>query len=79
MKDVYAVLQRKEHDLAQVRKEVHALLTVIPLLADEEEPSSNHIYQLLLAARPTPAHDNGMADLERYYPFVRNLQTSDAR
>ena len=74
MKDVYAVLSQKEEDVLRVRKEVQALITVIPLLADQEQ-TADDFYQILLSSTPaTVADGNGMADLERYYPFVRHLQ-----
>jgi hypothetical protein len=37
MKDVYEILRQKEMDIVRVRKEIEALLSVIPLLADETE------------------------------------------
>jgi hypothetical protein len=77
MRDVYVVLSGKEQDVERVRKEIQALLTVIPLLV-EDEPSSDAIYQLLLSSRPaTDSDDKGMAQLERYYPFVKNMRTSE--
>ena len=36
MKDPYRVLREKEQDVERVRKEIQALLTVIPLLADDQ-------------------------------------------
>ena len=36
MKDPYRVLREKEQDVERVRKEIQALLTVIPLLADNQ-------------------------------------------
>jgi hypothetical protein len=72
MKDVHTVLRQKELDVERVRKEIQSLYMVIPLLADEE----TSFMQLLLESAPTmmdpPAH-NCMAELETYYPFVRNL------
>ena len=41
MKDVRAVLCQKEKDAERVRREVQALLTVIPLLADGEAVSGD--------------------------------------
>ena len=38
MKDVYALLRQKEADYERVRREVQALLLVIPLLADDPRP-----------------------------------------
>jgi hypothetical protein len=36
-KDVYEVLRQKEMDLARLRREVEALLVVIPLITDSSE------------------------------------------
>jgi hypothetical protein len=36
MKDPHSVLREKEQDVKRVRKEIQALLTVIPLLADDQ-------------------------------------------
>jgi hypothetical protein len=35
MKDPHSILRAKEQDLDRVREEIQALLTVIPLLADD--------------------------------------------
>jgi hypothetical protein len=35
MKDVYAVLRQKEAEILRVRREIEALRSIIPLLADE--------------------------------------------
>ena len=39
MKDVHAVLSRKEQEVKRVRQEVQALLVVIPLLANDQSAS----------------------------------------
>ena len=67
MKNPYTVLSQKEEDVARVRKEIQALLTVIPLLTDQAQ---------LLGSCPDFEHSikDGMTALELYYPFVRNLQ-----
>lgn len=72
MKDPQSVLRQKDLDLERVRKEVQALLTVIPLLADDP-PFSDVMNEGPLASCPTPMAppDNDMAQLELYYPFVR--------
>jgi hypothetical protein len=75
MKDVHTVLYQKAQDLERVRREVDALLSVIPLLA-EDESSPDTVYEMLLASRVIANNGNNtMADLERYYPFVRHMQT----
>jgi len=77
MKDPHSVLRQKDLDLDRVRKEVQALLTVIPLLADDQ-PSSDVVNEGPLASFPTHVDppDNDMAQLELYYPFVRYLGMS---
>ena len=74
VKNPYIVLSQKEQDVARVRKEIQALLTVIPLLADS--PSWDELQTQLLSSCPDIEHSvkDGMAALELYYPFVRNLQ-----
>jgi hypothetical protein len=78
MKDPHIVLRQKEQDVARVRQQIHALLTVIPLLKDEQAPFGDVIRKLPLASSGTvtEASDYGMADLELYYPFVRHMHTS---
>ena len=80
MKNPHSVLREKEQDLERVHKEVQALRTVIPLLADDladDQPSSNAMDELLLAVSRASVDPsgNGMSDLELYYPFVRQLRT----
>jgi hypothetical protein len=82
MKDVRAVLLQKEQDLERVRQEVHALITVIPLLTDEapsgsattsfRPPAGQEMGPSPMPAEPPPA-ENDLADLERFYPFVRHM------
>ena len=77
MKDPHSVLRQKDLDLEQVRKEIQALLTVIPLLADDP-PSSDVMSEVPLVS--FPAHvdppSNDIAQLELYYPFVRHFGMS---
>jgi len=77
VKDPHSILREKEQDLERVRKEVQALLTVIPLLADDP-PSADLLNQMPLASSPTHVDppDNDMAELELHYPFVRYLGIS---
>jgi hypothetical protein len=78
MKNLDTVLRQKEQDAERVRQEIRALLAVIPLLADDQPSSDNVMHQLLLASSRTVAEppDKGMADLEVYYPFVRQMRKS---
>jgi len=77
MKDPHSVLREKEQDLARVRREIQAVLTVIPLLVDDP-PCSDvmHEVQSALSRAPVNLPDNDMAQLEIYYPFVRHLRMS---
>jgi hypothetical protein len=80
VKDPYAVLRQKEQDIARVRKEIRALLTVIPLLT-ESPPSWPEVRSQIEMSRPMgkcdeEAWDNGLGDLERYFPFISRLQQS---
>jgi hypothetical protein len=81
MKDLQTVLRQKEHDAERVRREIQALLMAIPLLADDQ-PSSDDVMHLVRLASSRPVakpSDNGMADLETYYPFVRHMRESERR
>jgi hypothetical protein len=76
MKDPYAVLREKEKDIERVRKEIHALNMVIPLLSDQP-PSDDLTPALLLSVSRGSVDSSGesVADLE---PFVRHLRNSSA-
>ena len=77
MKDPRSVLLEKEQELERVRKEIQALLRVIPLLADDQpNPDVMDELRLALSRTPVDALDNGMAQLETYYPFIRHLRIS---
>jgi hypothetical protein len=43
MKDIYQLLREKQQRIEQVRKEIAALRAVVPLLADQSEPSAEEI------------------------------------
>jgi hypothetical protein len=75
VKNPYIVLRQKEQDVARVRKEIQALLIVIPLLVDAELSWDELKAQLVGSCQsiPTSARD-GMAELELYFPFVKYLQ-----
>jgi hypothetical protein len=78
MKDPHSVLRQKDQDVERVRKEIRALLTVIPVLADDQS-SSDVMQELLLPlSRATvDPPDDDMAQLQIFYPFVRQLLTSE--
>jgi len=75
VKNPYAILSQKEEEVARVRKEIEALITVIPLLADGPE-SWDELQTRLLSSCPDVERSvkRAMDALELYYPFVRNLQ-----
>jgi hypothetical protein len=82
MKDVRTVLLQKEQDLERVRQEVHALIRVIPLLMDDAASGTGtspsrpwSVQEVPASAVPgDPTHaDNELAELERFYPFVRHM------
>ena len=81
MKDLQTVLRQKELDVERVRREIQALLMVIPLIADDQPASDDVMHLLRWASSRTVAKpsDNGMADLETYYPFVRHMRVSESR
>jgi hypothetical protein len=51
MKDLYQVLRQKESDILRVQREIEALLSVIPLLADNSIPGVS-IPGVVSGARP---------------------------
>lgn len=73
VKDPYSVLRQKEEDVTRVRKEIWALLEVIPLLCDS--PPSWPEVRLQIEMSPITverysdeAWENELGDLERYFP-----------
>ena len=78
MKDPRSILREKEQDLERVRREIQALLTVIPLLVDDP-PTSDVVHEVLLASSRAPVNlpEDDMAQLEIYYTFVRHLRMSE--
>jgi uncharacterized protein YhaN len=78
MKDPHSVLREKEQNVERVRKEIQALLTVIPLLAYDQRSPDDVMHELLLAVsqKSVDPPDKGMAELE---PFVRHLRNSSSQ
>ena len=74
VKNPYLVLREKEQEIARVRKEIAALLTVIPLLwdtgssSDELNPHLDSSSESLAACA-----EHGMTDAVMYHPFVETL------
>lgn len=76
MKDLYTVLRQKEEDVRRIRREIQSLLTVIPLLADEQ-PSPDIMRQLRTSSGTSAEHpDESMAQLQNYFPFTNHLGKS---
>ena len=78
MKNLHTVLRQKEQDVERVRREVQALLAVIPLLADDQ-PSSDDLAHLASSRTAAEPYGSGMADLETYYPFVGHMGMSEPK
>ncbi|HZC22691.1 MAG TPA: hypothetical protein VE866_05075 [Candidatus Binatia bacterium] len=79
MNNLYAILRQKEQDVARVRKEIQALLIVIPLLADADLSWEELNTQLVDSCQSMPSSARkGMAELELYFPFVKNLRLDDS-
>lgn len=74
MKTPYALLSQKEEEISRVRREIQALLIVIPLL-DDDVPQWEDLRASLstfLVPRQKTTGDS-MRELEVYFPFVKNL------
>ena len=74
MRDVYVVLSQKEKDVARVRREIQALLIVIPLLEDEQSTWEELEASLANQLRADPPTEDSLRQLETYYPFIKNLR-----
>jgi hypothetical protein len=79
MKNPYAVLSEKQKEIARVRREIQALLIVIPLLEDEARTWEELKISLsnLVGPDPEPTEDS-MRDLELYFPFSKSLRRGQA-
>jgi hypothetical protein len=74
VKNPYLVLRQKEEDIARVRKEIAALLTVIPLLADTGSSLDKFTPHLdTCGESPVACANDGMPDAVMYHPFVETL------
>jgi hypothetical protein len=81
VKDLHSVLRQKEQDVERVRREIQALLTVIPLLMDDRPSAEGYWFLMRLASSLTvqePSSKN-KADLETYYPFVRHMRMPESK
>jgi hypothetical protein len=81
MRDPQKVLHQKEQDLGRVRREIQALLTVIPLLVDDQPCADGLTFLKRLASSQMVEEPSGkgMADLETYYPFVKHMRISEPK
>jgi hypothetical protein len=77
VRDLDTVLRQKEDDLERVRREILALLLVIPLLADDPPREVRHDLLSNAFRKVAAPSDNGMADLELYYPFVKRMRLTE--
>lgn len=74
MKDPYALLSQKEQEVSRVRREIQALLVVIPLLDDDVlkwEDLRASLSTFVVPRQKTTG--DSMRELEVYFPFVKNL------
>ena len=74
MKNPYVLLSQKQEEVSRVRREIQALLLVIPLL-DDDVPKWEDLkasLSALLVPRQKTTGDS-MRELEVYFPFVKNL------
>ena len=72
MKDVHAVLRDKEQDLERIRREIQALLVVIPLLAEEQSLSEN-VQMNVLTVAPVPVFMELPRKPQQQEPFSQLL------
>jgi hypothetical protein len=81
MKDLLTVLRQKEQDVERVRREIQALMTVVPLFTDDHPSSDDLAFLTRLASSRTAEEpsDNGMAALETYYPFVKHMRKPEPK
>lgn len=74
MKNPYLVLREKEQEIAHVRLEIAALITVIPLLWDVESTSDGFAFHLGSSSENIAASGrNETTDALMYHPFVETL------
>ena len=74
MKNPYVLLRQKQEEVSRVRREIQALLIVIPLL-DDDVPLWEEVRASLLNLYVPRQKTTGdtMRELEVYFPFVKNL------
>ena len=75
MRNPYVVLSEKQEEAARIRREIQALLIVIPLL-EHEVPTWEELQTSLsnlVRPDPEPTQDS-MRELEVYFPFTKRLR-----
>jgi hypothetical protein len=74
VKNPYVLLSQKQEEVSRVRREIQALLIVIPLL-DDDVPQWEELKASLstLHVPRQKATGDSMRELEVYFPFVKNL------
>lgn len=72
MKDVHAILRDKEQDLQRTRREIQALLVVIPLLAEEQSISEN-VLMNMATVMPAPEFMEPPRKPQQKEPFSQLL------
>lgn len=75
MRNPYVVLSEKQEEAARVRREIQALLIVIPLLEDDVPTWAELATFLANQLGPDPkTTEDSMRQMEVYYPFIKNLR-----
>ena len=77
VKNPYVLLSQKQEEVSRVRREIQALLIVIPLLEDEV-PKWEEVKTSLsnLHVSHQKSTEDSMRELEVYFPFVKDLQAA---
>ena len=70
MKDVNVVLREKEMDTVRVRREIEALLSVIPLLSDDQPLADDETSELHAPPKFLATGTAGRKSWRRRFPFM---------
>ena len=76
MVDWRSLLHQKQRDIERVRYEIEALRTAISLLEEANEQPSSPIAPPVYVSTAQAVDEStraGMADLQTYYPFTRQI------
>jgi len=74
MRNPYVVLSERQEEAARIRREIQALLIVIPLLEDEVPTWEELQTSLSTLVGPDPEPQDSMHALEVYFPFTKRLR-----